>query len=102
VIDLAAQRPKCDGIGPAIKIRSFSGKNPKQLIRSQIAHTDFRGINLSHYGRMRLSIARASRTRVRTLRRSSLACFEYRPCLVTACRMRSIPAAVFGPVLRPP
>jgi len=33
---------------------------------------------------------------------SCLAPIERRPCLVTACRMRSIPAAVLGPVLRPP
>ena len=33
---------------------------------------------------------------------SAIACFEYRPCFVTACRMRSMPSSVFGPVLKPP
>jgi hypothetical protein len=33
---------------------------------------------------------------------SILAAAEYRPCFVTARRIRSIPSAVFGPVLRPP
>ncbi len=35
-------------------------------------------------------------------RRPSFARFEYRPCLVTACRIRSIPSAVFAPVDNPP
>jgi hypothetical protein len=51
---------------------------------------------------IRLSKARASRTSIRALHRSALAAFEWRPCFVTACRMRSNPAAVFGPVLNPP
>jgi hypothetical protein len=49
-------------------------------------------------------------TRVRVLREkwrasaepSALAAAEYRPCFVTARRMRSMPSAVLGPVLSPP
>ena len=48
------------------------------------------------------SIAADIRLAVRQLRRSSLADFEYRPCFVTARRMRSIPSAVLAPVLNPP
>ncbi len=43
-----------------------------------------------------------SRNSFRYCSRSALARFEYRPCFVFACRMRSIPCAVFGPVLSPP
>jgi hypothetical protein len=43
-----------------------------------------------------------SRNSFRYCSRSALARFEYRPCFVFACRMRSIPSAVFGPVLSPP
>jgi hypothetical protein len=32
----------------------------------------------------------------------STAAFEYHPCFVLARRIRSIPSAVFGPVLSPP
>jgi hypothetical protein len=38
----------------------------------------------------------------RKRRCSAFAAALYRPCFVTARRMRSIPSAVFGPVLRPP
>jgi hypothetical protein len=33
---------------------------------------------------------------------SAIAPFEYRPCFVIVRRMRSMPAAVFAPVLSPP
>jgi hypothetical protein len=57
-------------------------------------------INLRHIINTRIS--RFCRNRLRYCSRSALACFEYRPCFVTAHRMRSIPSGVFTPVLRPP
>jgi hypothetical protein len=44
----------------------------------------------------------AERAPGRSDNRSASAACECRPCFVTALRIRSIPASVFGPVLSPP
>jgi hypothetical protein len=51
------------------------------------------------------SLASVSRHFLMSSRMQSLsarAAAEYRPCFVTARRMRSVPSAVFAPVLNPP
>ena len=48
------------------------------------------------------SISRQCWISLRYCSRSAVARPEYRPCLVTALRMRSIPSGVFAPVLSPP
>jgi hypothetical protein len=51
---------------------------------------------------IRRTNSEASRNNARYCCRSTLAAAEYRPCVVTARRIRAIPSAVFGPVLSPP
>src|SRR5438128_1462100 len=48
------------------------------------------------------STSRQPLNMVRNCCRSAIADAEYSPCFVVARRIRSIPSAVLGPVLRPP
>jgi hypothetical protein len=48
------------------------------------------------------SMSRHARKSAWYCARSALTCFVYRPCFNCARRIRSIPSAIFGPVLSPP
>jgi len=75
-------------------------QRPKKFFGSVLTETDVDRRLTTNFSAFP-GIPRHSFNTVRKYSRSAFAAREYRPCFVKAIRLRSIPAAVFGPALNP-